>query len=60
MYDLGKAIEELERQKQKEVLPEKGILIDANRLISKLNNLHNEIDKIQEMVQKMKSKAQKK
>lgn len=45
MYDLGQLIEESERQKQKEVLSEGGTLIDANRLISRLDNLHDEYEK---------------
>lgn len=45
MYDLGQLIEESKRQKQKEVLSEGGALIDANRLISRLDNLHGEYEK---------------
>lgn len=45
MYDLGQLIEKSERQKQKKVLPQKSVLIDADRLILRLDNLHGEYEK---------------
>ena len=43
MYDLGQLIEKSE--KQQEVLPEGRALIDANCLMSKLNDLHSKYEK---------------
>lgn len=45
MYDLGKLMEESKRQKRKKVSSEEGTLIDANRLISRLDNLYCEYEK---------------
>lgn len=44
MYDLGRLIEKSEKQNQKKVLPKRRTLIDADRLILRLDNLHNEYE----------------